>query len=322
MTEPDMKRLNQAIETELKYEVEEMIVEAGNLLTGHPKQGTRPLLRLRVEYTDESQQLNSARFGNMFMETVSNAGDILLFKKKAADRKVKKDNFDMDAMNELGEGSNVTMEDLVMEYFNSQTDDKNQLSVLSVRGIGGAVKSYIEKDDKDAFKYNVDKTMERAYNTLLDRGEEDDDDLEGLSEHVGEEKVKKIDIGNKNRKGEKQGKQKDELFGSDEDNGAVMDSESDESVEDIPVKPVRGRGRGRAAGGRGRAAARSPAPKRGGRGRAPAQSTIAAAFARSQPAVRLTQTGGASQSQIARPSQRNKKQMFESDSDDDLLGAM
>ena len=123
LAEPDMKRLNQAIETQLKYEVEEMIAEAENLLTGHTKQGTRPTIRLRVEYTDESQQLNSARFGNMFMESVSNAGEILLFKRKAAERKVKTDNFDMDAMNELGEESNVTMEDLVMEYFNSQTDD-------------------------------------------------------------------------------------------------------------------------------------------------------------------------------------------------------
>ena len=44
----------------------------------------------------------------------------------------------MDAMNELGEESNVTMEDLVMEYFNSQTDT-NQLSCVkceAVRGIG------------------------------------------------------------------------------------------------------------------------------------------------------------------------------------------
>jgi len=319
LTEPDMKRLNQTIETELKYEVEEMIVEAGNLLTGHPKQGTRPMLRLRVEYTDESQQLNSARFGNMFMESVSNAGEILLFKRKVAERKVKKDNFDIDAMNELGEESNVTMEDLVMEYFNSQTDDKNQLSVLSVRGIGGAVKSYIEKDDKDAVKYNVDKTMEKAYNTLLDRGEEGEDDWEGLKEDVEEEEVKEKDIGIKTRKDDR-GKQKDELFGSDEDNKIVVESESDESVEDIPVKPVRGRGRGRAAGGRGRAAAKSPA-KRGGRGRVPVQSTITAAFARSQPG-RQTQTGGASQSQAVRPSQRNKKQMFESDSDDDLLAAM
>ena len=57
----------------MKYKVEEMIAEAENLLTGHTKQSTRPMIRLRVEYTDESQQLNSARVGNMFMESVSNA---------------------------------------------------------------------------------------------------------------------------------------------------------------------------------------------------------------------------------------------------------
>ena len=38
-------------------------------------------------------------------------------------------------MNEFGEEGNLTMEDLVMEYFNSQSDDKNQLSVLNVRRI-------------------------------------------------------------------------------------------------------------------------------------------------------------------------------------------
>ena len=32
-----------------------MIAEAENLLTGHSKQGIRPMIRLRVEYTDESQ---------------------------------------------------------------------------------------------------------------------------------------------------------------------------------------------------------------------------------------------------------------------------
>ena len=31
-------------------------------MTGHPLQGKLPLIRLRVEYTDESQQLNSARY--------------------------------------------------------------------------------------------------------------------------------------------------------------------------------------------------------------------------------------------------------------------
>ena len=44
----------------------------------------------------------------------------------------------------------MTMEDLVKEYFNSRTDDKNQLAVLIERGIGSAVKNFIEKDDERA----------------------------------------------------------------------------------------------------------------------------------------------------------------------------
>merc|ERR1711936_940733 len=86
---------------------------------------------------------------------------------------------------------------------------------------------------------------------------------------------------------QKKGKKKDELFDSDDDI-PVIDSDEDS------------------------------APTRTTRGRGPAQSTIAAAFARSQQSVRQSQPSQAS----ARPSQRNKKQMFESDSDDDLLGAL
>jgi double-strand break repair protein MRE11 len=57
-----------------------------NILTGHNKQGTRPMIRLGVEYTDKSQQLNSAMFGNMLMGSVSNAGEILLLNRKTAER--------------------------------------------------------------------------------------------------------------------------------------------------------------------------------------------------------------------------------------------
>jgi hypothetical protein len=38
-------------------------------------------------------------------------------------------------MNELWEESYVTMEDLVMENFNSQTDDKNKLALLNNNGL-------------------------------------------------------------------------------------------------------------------------------------------------------------------------------------------
>ena len=129
MTEQDM-RLNNAIEMQLKYEVQEMIAEAENQLTGHAMQCTR----LRVQYTYESQELNSARFGNNFMESVSDAGEILLFKRKLL----------------------------------SQTDEKHKLKVLDVTGVGAAVKNFIEKDEKKALKFVIYKAIEKAYNTLLD----------------------------------------------------------------------------------------------------------------------------------------------------------
>jgi len=328
LTEPDAKRLINAIETQLKYEVEDMIVEAENQLTGHPKQGKRPLLRLRVEYNDESQQLNSARFGNQFLETVSNAGDILLFKKRAAEKKVKTDNFDMDAMNELGDECDITMEDLVKEYFKTQESDKNQLAVLNVSNIGLAVKNFIEKDNKEAVRFVVDDTIKKAYNTILNRGGDvDDDDPIGEDEEdqaLAEELQKQAAKKRNNRN-----QQEDVVMDFDNDPHPISDSDNEDAEEVIPPKSTRGRGRGRAratargasaVSSRGRSAAsttKSPA-KRGGRGRAAsaAQSTITAAFARSQTQTSKQTQPSQSQS-VSRPSQRNKKQVFASDSDED-----
>ena len=205
------------------------------------------------------------------------------------------------------------------------------LSELNARGIAAALKNYIEKDDKEAIKYVVDKAMEKAYNTLLDRGDDIEEGIDNLKVADDDEKemVKELESRDMGRRveesGARKGKQRDELFDSDEDMKVVNESDSDGSVEAVPVKATRGRGRGRgargatASTGRGRAAAKSPA-KRGGRGRAPAQSTIAAAFARSQPAKQTQQSQPGAGS--ARPSQRNKRQMFQSDSDDDLFGAL
>ena len=78
------KRLAENIEKELQYEVEEMISEVRNenlslslkivifnqadtKMTGHRLQGKLPLIRLRVEYTDERQQLNSARYHHPYL---------------------------------------------------------------------------------------------------------------------------------------------------------------------------------------------------------------------------------------------------------------
>ena len=57
----DEKKTQQKIELYLRSRVDEMISEADQKLTGHPNQPQLPLIRLRVEYSDESHQLTPGR---------------------------------------------------------------------------------------------------------------------------------------------------------------------------------------------------------------------------------------------------------------------
>ena len=309
LTEPDPKVLNEAIYRCVKYEVEDMLEEAGNLLTGHPKQGKRPLLRLRVEYTDESQQLNSARFGNEFMEKVSNHSEILLFKKRPAERKSKADVIDTEAMDETST-ENTTLEDFVKEYFNNQTDSKRQLSLLKVIDVGGAVKSYVEKDDKDSLKLVIDKSMDVNLAKILSRGDETEEVVEEVDIDDDDDRTDRVDSRSRSKAvvQQKKSKTRDELFSSEEDSDIL----SAALEEDTAPRRGRGRGRGRARAAlpvttRGRT--KTTPVKRGGRGRAAGQATIAQAFSRSQ-----TSGSQLSATQSGRP---NKKQAFISDSDDE-----
>jgi len=307
LAEEDLKKLTNSIETALQYEVEDMIAEADSKLTGHRLQGQKPLLRLRVEYTDESQQLSSARFGNMFIDRVCNASDILLFKRRAAERKVKSDNFDAGAMGDLFDENVITMEDLVDEYFKNQTDEKHKLSVLNVKDIGNSVKIFIDKDDKDALKYSIEKAIDKSFASLMAR----EDGLEELDDMLIEE-ADDDDVKPPAARG---------IAAKNQRNHVMSDSDDDMEDIDEPVatSTQRGRGRGRGVrGGRGRAAASAPSrgtsPAKRGRGRAASssgstQSTLAQSFAK---AGRQTQTNTSTRA----VSQRNKKQMFESDSDD------
>ena len=150
-----MKRLKQAIETELNYEVNEMIVEAGNPLTGHSKQCTRPMLMLRVEYSNESQPLNSFRFASIFMESVSSTGGCLLFNRRVAERKLKKD-----ANNELEEdegygGKKETKEGDDYIGFNKEISPFNKVKRYSGTNANVSGPS-IDKEEKSSLRLTVE----------------------------------------------------------------------------------------------------------------------------------------------------------------------
>lgn len=75
-----------------------------NLITGNKKQPTLPLVRLRVEYSNEMEYFNPIRFGQQFGERVANPTEMILLKRERRERKVNSDDpLDRDAMeNVLG----------------------------------------------------------------------------------------------------------------------------------------------------------------------------------------------------------------------------
>ena len=220
------------------------------------------------------------------MERVANASDILHFKKRAADRKMADDKFDANGLSELMDGGdNITMEDLIQEYFTTQESDK-KLSVLDQREFGNAVKIYIDKDDKDALKCSIDRTMERQFDALMAR----EDGLE-VAQSMSLGGVEDMDMEDEEarRTGAARGRAAAPAHN--------MSDESDLSAgEEEPPVHARGRGRGRGSrGGRGRAApVVTTSPVKRGRGARAAstaasrssgsiQSTLAQSFAKTAP---------------------------------------
>lgn len=47
---------------------------------GHSKQPKLPLIRLRVEYTNETQHFNGIQFGQEFQDRVANSNDMILLR--------------------------------------------------------------------------------------------------------------------------------------------------------------------------------------------------------------------------------------------------
>ena len=141
LAETDQRRLTTSLKTALQHEVEDMIAEADSKLTGHRLLGQQPLVRLRIEFTDESQQLCNARFGKMFIDRLCNPSDILLFKRRLTERIDNSDNSNDAAMENLFNVNEISIEDYMDEFFETKTEEKDKLSVLNIKDIGKSVKS-------------------------------------------------------------------------------------------------------------------------------------------------------------------------------------
>lgn len=80
------------------------------MFSGHRKQPTLPLIRLRVEYSNEMEYFNPIRFGQQFSDRVANPTDLILLKRERKERKVKsEDPLDRDALGNIIENDDVSI---------------------------------------------------------------------------------------------------------------------------------------------------------------------------------------------------------------------
>ncbi|KAI9008381.1 Metallo-dependent phosphatase-like protein [Gaertneriomyces semiglobifer] len=166
----DPKTVNQFLQDKVEELMEKALAEWNELNPGVSEQNVpKPLVRLKVEYSGGFTTFNPQRFGQAFVDKVANPKDILQFYRRrappqSAGKRKGITRIDVGAFlpDKL---ENFRVEDLVSEYLNLQN-----LEILPENELGDAVRTFVEKDDKDAIKEYVHRrffTCERGLTWLI-----------------------------------------------------------------------------------------------------------------------------------------------------------
>ncbi|KAF9955940.1 Double-strand break repair protein mre11a [Mortierella alpina] len=123
----------------------------------------KPLVRLRVEYSGGFEIFNPQRFGQEFVDLVANPRDIVHFyrKKTAPVRNQARPDTEMDVVDAREKLDTMRVENLVQKYLSAQN-----LSILPEIQLADAVRIYVEKDEKDAVKDFVGKSLDRMQKVM------------------------------------------------------------------------------------------------------------------------------------------------------------
>ncbi|XP_037951716.1 double-strand break repair protein MRE11 [Teleopsis dalmanni] len=150
----------------------EMIERAKEMLTGHPKQPTLPLLRLRLEFSEEEQMFNAIRLGQNFNEQVANPADIITFKKMMKRVKGEAGQCDKEAMKNAFEEMDIDVgtrvEDLVDRYFEEVKDTKT-LRLISSKIFSEMCFRLVERRDVNAAESIINYYKENVVAHLMDK---------------------------------------------------------------------------------------------------------------------------------------------------------
>ncbi|KAL5034892.1 meiotic recombination, variant 2 [Batrachochytrium dendrobatidis] len=129
-----------------------------------PEEFPKPLIRLKVEYTGGFTTFNPQRFGQFYIDKVANPKEIISFYRKRTAIKAKPSEFVTIEPNLPGELDKLTIQDLVAQYLDAQ-----KLEILPENELADAVLNQVEKNDKDAIKMFVDKTLRETKNAIRNR---------------------------------------------------------------------------------------------------------------------------------------------------------
>lgn len=137
------------VEEFCSQKIEEMIERAREEHSGDERQPELPLIRLRVDYTDEYLTLSANHFGQRFVGRVANPKELILFKcKKSQNPKTIFDS-NLDIIDEIYENEeqskHCNIDDVINEYFEN-VDPISKLTLLGEKRLTEAVKNIVEKD--------------------------------------------------------------------------------------------------------------------------------------------------------------------------------
>ncbi|XP_045115362.1 double-strand break repair protein MRE11-like [Portunus trituberculatus] len=168
------------VELFVEHRVRELLKGAKKLLTGHPRQPTLPLIRVRVHYSDEAEIFNVSRFGFKFDGLVANTEDLVSFVRE----KVK--NTDSGQESSMGFCENLinvddvtnTVEGMVEEMFRNSDTTGCEMRLLTERGMSAAISAYVQKEDRHAVPAMIDYQVQRMQEYLLSLDKDYDDPQE------------------------------------------------------------------------------------------------------------------------------------------------
>lgn len=245
--------------------VEEMLEKAKSRLTGHPKQPTIPIIRLRVQFENEDQIFNTIRFGQNYVGRVANHSDMILRQKIPKKRDEVKVPLDKAAMKEIMDeekaSKQVRVVDIVGQYFETVAPGQ-KLKIMSPMCMGEIMRRLVESEDHHSADILTDFHVERAIQFLEQKNPDEADvvdcleDFQTLARKTLKDAIEVLESSGVNEQAEivrqrflnSTNGDGNGGLDDDDDDVALVSVSSKESTVKVPAKPKAPRGAAKTRG--------------------------------------------------------------------------